>query len=153
MNECINLQNLCSWYNTYTKEDIQGLINLKRIYSWDDTYKNDESCFLYRLFTNNKLIYVHIENYILESKIVDSITLSKNIIDLRYLYIYQEQIKYNIILNITKEFPIGMIVFDVKCNGKDEFQHINRVYGEVAGNDEDIARLKRNLIHQLNRNQ
>ena len=33
MNECINIKNLYSVDNTYTKQDIEQLHNLKRIYS------------------------------------------------------------------------------------------------------------------------
>lgn len=45
--------------------------------------------------------YINIINDATNSHIIGSITLSKNIDDLRYLYIYQNNIRYDIKLDIT----------------------------------------------------
>lgn len=44
-------------------------------------------------------------------------TLSENIVNLRFLYIYQERVKYEIKLNINNDYPEKIKVFDVTCNG------------------------------------
>lgn len=46
MNECVNLANIYSEENTYTKQDIETLRNIKRVHSEDDKYENDGSCLL-----------------------------------------------------------------------------------------------------------
>ena len=61
MNQCVNLRNLYSWENTYTKEDISSLRALKRLYSAIDKYQGNYSL-LSDLFLGNKLEYVYINN-------------------------------------------------------------------------------------------
>lgn len=46
LNDCINLRNLYSLFNTYKKEDIDTLLSLKRIYSNGDTYQDHGPCLL-----------------------------------------------------------------------------------------------------------
>ena len=90
MNECINLKNFYSNNNIYKKQDIEQLHNLKRIYSYNDRYDNDESCLLEDLFKYSKLEYVYTFNVRAINNIVGQATLSENVSNLRYLYVYQE---------------------------------------------------------------
>ena len=59
MNECINLQNLYSEENKYTKQYVEYLCNLKRIYTFNDIYESEGSCLLRDLLINNKLEYIN----------------------------------------------------------------------------------------------
>lgn len=80
-------------------------------------------------------------------------TISENIYNLRYLYIYQEKAKYEIKLNIVIDFPKCLYVYDVKSNGKENVDDENDiVYGEIEGNIIKTAHLKKCLIHKLEEN-
>lgn len=46
MNECVNLQNLSSENNTFTKYDIENMTKLKRIFSICDKYEDSDNCLL-----------------------------------------------------------------------------------------------------------
>lgn len=89
------------------------MYNLKRIYSAGDEYKNEGSCFLEDLFKNNKLEYVYILNDKCTGNIIRSMTLSVNIVNLRYLCIYYDKIKCEIKLDITNEFPKYLTIFKI----------------------------------------
>ena len=105
MNKCLNLINLHTESNTYTKNDIESLHNLKRIYSDRDKYESNDSCLFEELFKNNKLEYIHVYTLYADRNIVKSMVLSNNIANLRYMYIYQGEVKYDIKLDISNEYP------------------------------------------------
>ena len=87
MNECTNLRNLCSKWNTYNRDDIVPLKNLRRIYSYWDEYEENGNCLIQDLFENNRLEYVYIHNGVLDSNIVKSFVIRDNIENLRYMYV------------------------------------------------------------------
>ena len=132
MNECINLRNLFSWYNTYTKSNIETLYKLKRIDSYEDKYETKDSCLLEDLFKNNKLEYINVRNDIPDSNIVKSMVLLHNIANLRFMYISQEKAKYDIKLNISNEYPEHIRLYDVVTNNKQYFNDPDDfIYGEL----------------------
>ena len=55
MNLSINLRNLYSYHNTYTKNQIATLRNLKRVFIYQDRYESDNGCLIEDLFVNNML--------------------------------------------------------------------------------------------------
>ena len=85
MNKCVNLRNLYSYKNTYTKNDIETFHNLKRIYSEYDKYESTDNCLIEDLFKNNKLEYIYVHNWKSNTNIVKSMALSHNIENLRYM--------------------------------------------------------------------
>ena len=76
MNECVNLRNLYSYKNTYTKSDIETLHNLKKIISIDNKYESNDGCLIEDVFKNNKLEYIYVHNWNPDGNIVKSMVLS-----------------------------------------------------------------------------
>lgn len=76
INKCVNIENLCSYYNHFSKNDLHYLNKIKRIQSWEDNYKNNNSSFIDDIFNNNNLEYVFIENYYSNNNILTSKVLS-----------------------------------------------------------------------------
>ena len=75
---------MCSYRNNYNTGDFTNITKLKRVYSYLDKYESNQSCMLEYLMTNNKFEYINIEaDY--SSNILQSMTLSHNIEELRYL--------------------------------------------------------------------
>lgn len=111
--ECVNLRNLYSKSNFYSKEDIEQLHNLKRLRSLYDKYEDDEQCLLAKLFENNKMEYIHVYNADPDSNIINSTNFSQNITNLRYMNVYQNNGTYNISLDVSSEFPENIVVYDI----------------------------------------
>ena len=113
MNECVNLRNIRSEWNTYIKSDIETLHNLKRIGCFDDKYKSNDGCLIEELFKKNKLEYIHVFNWNSNTNIVKSMTLSYNIANLRYMQVYQHSVKCDIKFNVSNEYPQHLRVYKV----------------------------------------
>ena len=85
-----------------------------------------------------------------------------NISQLRYLYIYQEEVKFDIKLDICYEFPENLVIYDVctqwesrDATNEDEEYEVefgDAVYGKILGNITDVTHLEAQLIHVLKKN-
>ena len=153
MNECVNLKNLSSLGNTYTKSDIETLHNLKRIYSKYDKYESNDKCLIEDLFKNNKLEYVCVHDWNSNSNIVKSIALSHNIANLRYMDIDQRKARYDIKLNISSEYPEHLRAYYVITNKKQIYKDPDDIkYGELEGPQELVSKMEKQLVHKLEKN-
>ena len=60
---------------------------MKRFYSYNDKYERNKACMLEDIFKNNKLEYIYINTYT-DKNIVKTMTISSNIDNIRYFYVY-----------------------------------------------------------------
>lgn len=65
------------------------------LYSLNDEYEENGNCLLYDVFENTKLQYVHVYNDKFNSNVANSIVISKNTENLRYMNVFIENSKYN----------------------------------------------------------
>lgn len=144
MNKCANLANIYSCWNTYSKHDIESLSNIKRIYSYYDKYQNSNTSMLEDLLTNNTLECIYIENCYSDGNIVSSMTLSRNIDNLRYIRIFQYKANYDIILDASNEFLISLRVYNVLTKKNNYYK-----YGALLGPTTAVQRLEAALVHDL----
>ena len=72
---------------------------MKRFYSWNDEDESTETCMLEDFLKNNKLEYIYINTY-KDKNIVKTMTISSNIDNIRYFYVYNND-RAEIILDIS----------------------------------------------------
>ena len=110
--QCINLQNLYSFYNFYSPEDICPLTNLKRICFYNDVYQSSESCMLQDILKKNKLEYVDAAMN-KNGNIVARMTLSQNTERLRFFKVIVDNERVDITLDVAQEFPASLVVYNI----------------------------------------
>lgn len=103
------------------------------------------------MFQTNRLIYVYLRN---GKNIIAETTLYRNIADLRFMYIecYVDR-SYQITLDVTREFPAMLLVFEVHVKHRDKTALRRRgqrsLFGAMDGPTDRVSFIREQLIHSM----
>ena len=140
LRQCANLQNLLSKWNVYYPDDIRPLTSLRKFSSYDDIYENVGSCMLEDLFKNNRLEYVFVMLYHDGHNTIGHMQLRHNIKRLRCFSASTRVGRFDILLDVTEEYPDNLQVYSVKYD-------FTKYSGTIIGLEHQVKQLKGQFVH------